>query len=178
MSASPVSLLLAGGGTATFLGLPYPFWQTLNLVCFVALLVWLLRRPLVQFFQTRRHEVAEALRKAEADRAMAEEVARELGERLARIEGDIEALRRNAHEQAEAEEREISARAAEEADRVLSRSRSELDARVRTARNELTAYAADLAVELAKEVVARNATPADEERLVAEGVRSLEEQAR
>lgn len=178
MTAHPVSLLLAGGGGATFLGLPYPFWQTLNLLGFVALLVWLLRKPLVQFFQARRHEVAAALRKAEADRARAEEIARELGERLARIEGDIEALRRNAHEQAEAEEREIAARAVEEAERVLARSRSELDARVRTARNELTAYAADLAVELAKDLVVKNATPADEERLVAEGVRSLEERAR
>jgi F0F1-type ATP synthase membrane subunit b/b' len=50
---------------------------------------------------------------------------------------------------------------------------AELDARVRTARNDLTAYAADLAVELARELVAKNVTPDDEKRLVAEGVRNL-----
>jgi len=171
----PLVLLLAGGGegAATFLGLPYPFWQTLNFVAFVALLVWLLRKPLSQFFGNRRREVAEALRKAEEDRARAEGVAKEIGERLARIEAEIEELRLHAREQAAAEEKEIAARAAEEAERVATRTIGELDARVRTARNELTAYAADLAVEIARELVTKNVTPADEKRLVADGVRDL-----
>ena len=62
MSAGPIALLLAGGGEGahTFLGLPYPFWQTLNLLAFLGLLVWLLRKPLVQFFQNRRTQVADA----------------------------------------------------------------------------------------------------------------------
>ena len=95
MSASPLALLLSGGGegAATFLGLPYPFWQTLNFLGFIALLVWLLRKPLVQFFENRRLEVAESLKKAEEDRDRAEAVAREIGERLARIEAEIEAMR-------------------------------------------------------------------------------------
>ena len=153
MAASPLALLLSGGteGPALFLGLPYPFWQTLNLFGFIALLVWLLRKPLVQFFENRRLGVAEMLRKAEEDRDRAQAVAREVGERLVKIETQIEALRVHAREQAEAEEKEIAARAVEETERVAARTRAELDARVRSARNELTAYAADLAVELARE---------------------------
>ncbi|MGE5346279.1 MAG: ATP synthase F0 subunit B, partial [Acidithiobacillales bacterium] len=106
MAAAPITLLLSEGGeaAATFLGLPHTFWQTLNLLGFIALLVWLLRRPLVQFFENRRREVPETLRKAEEDRARAEAIAKELGERLSRIEVEIEALRAHAREQAEAEE--------------------------------------------------------------------------
>lgn len=175
MTAAPVALLLSGGAEAaeTFLGLPYAFWQTLNLLGFVVLLVWLLRKPLAQFFQSRREQVGEALRRAEADRDRAQAVAREVGDRLSRIEAEIEAMRANALEQAKAEAREIEARAVEEVERVAARSRAELDARVRTARNELTAYAADLAVDLARELVAKNVTPEDERRLVAEGVKGL-----
>ena len=175
MSSGPIALLLAGGGEGahTFLGLPYPFWQALNLLGFLALLVWLLRKPLVQFFENRRAQVAESLTKAEADRDRAEAIAKEVGERLTRIEAEIEAMRRNALEQARAEESEIETRAAEEAARIAARTAAELDARVRTARNDLTAYAADLAVELARELVAKNVTPEDEKRLVAEGVRNL-----
>ena len=66
----------------------------------------------------------------------------------------------------------------EESERVVARTRAELDARVRSARNELTAYAADLAVELARELVVKNVTPDDEKRLVAEGVKSLAGEAR
>jgi F-type H+-transporting ATPase subunit b len=180
MSTGPLVLLLSGGGEgpATFLGLPYPFWQTLNFLGFVALLVWLLRKPLVQFFESRRQNVAETLRKAHEDREKAEAIAKEIGERLARIESEIEAMRAHSREQAEAEEKEIAARAADEAERVAARSRSELDARVRTAKNELTAYAADLAVELARDLVARNVTADDEKRLVLEGVAGLGKEAR
>lgn len=180
MSTGPLALLLSGGGEgpATFLGLPYPFWQTLNFLGFVALLVWLLRKPLVQFFETRRQNVAETLRKAQEDMDRAQTVAKEIGERLARIEAEIEAMRAHAREQAEAEEKEIAARAAEEAERVASRTRSELDARVRNAKNELTAYAADLAVELARELVTKNVTADDEKRLVLEGVAGLGKDAR
>jgi len=175
MSSSSLALLLSGGGegAATFLGLPYPFWQTLNLAGFLALLVWLLRKPLAQFFGNRRRDVAEALRKAEEDRDRARAVAQEVGERLARIEAEIDAMKKNALEQARVEEAEIEARAAEEAERIAVRTRAELDTRVRTARNELTAYAADLAVELARDLVARSVTPDDEKRLVAEGVKGL-----
>lgn len=175
MPASHLARLLSGGaeGPATFLGLPYPFWQTLNLLGFIALVVWLLRKPLVQFFENRRLGVAETLRKAEEDRDRARAVAREVGERLARIEAEIETLRVQAREQAEQEQKEIAARAVEESERVVARTRAELDARVRSARNELTAYAADLAVELARDLVVKNVTPDDETRLVAEGVKSL-----
>lgn len=180
MPASRLALLLSGGaeGPATFLGLPYPFWQTLNFLGFIALVVWLLRKPMVQFFENRRLGVAETLRKAEEDRDRAQAVAREVGERLVKIEAEIEAMRLHAREQAEAEEKEIAARAVEEAERVAVRTRAELDARVRSARNELTAYAADLAVELARELVVKNVTPDDEKRLVAEGVKSLAGDAR
>lgn len=173
MANALLSPLLAGGGADTFLGLPYPFWQTLNLAAFVGLLVWLLRRPISQFFGNRGKDVAESLRKAEAEKSRAEALAAEIAERLARIEVEIEGLRTHAREQAEAEEKEISARALEEAERVAARSRAELDARVRSARNELTAYAADLAVEIARDLVTRNVTPEDEKRLVADGVKGL-----
>jgi F-type H+-transporting ATPase subunit b len=175
MSARTLALLLSGGGEGapTFLGLPYPFWQTLNFLGFIALLVWLLRRPLVQFFENRSAQVAESLKKAKADRDHAEAVAREVGERLERIEAEIEGMRTHAREQAEAEEKEIAAHAAEEAGRVVARANADLDARVRAARNELTAYAADLAVDLARDLVVKNVTPEDETRLVAEGVKNL-----
>ena len=91
MSAGPIALLLAGGGEGahTFLGLPYPFWQTLNLLAFLGLLVWLLRKPLVQFFQNRRTQVADALTKAEADRDRWRDLAEKLTDRPAAPPADL-----------------------------------------------------------------------------------------
>ncbi len=49
---------------------------------------------------------------------------------------------------------------------------------MRAAKAELTAYAGDLAVEVAREILAKNVTPEDEKRLVAEGVAELSARTR
>ena len=61
----------------------------------------------------------------------------------------------------------------EDADKLLVRTRADLDNRVRSARAELTAYAGDLSVDLARELLRKSITPADEERLLAEGIAGL-----
>ncbi len=163
----------AGEAPATFLGLPYGVWQTVNLVLFVALLVYLLKKPLTEALGKRRREVVETLEKAAADRRRAEEIAAELGQRLTRIEADLVALRAQAEAQASRELGELEASAEEDARRIVARASAEMENRVRSARNELTSYAADLAVDIAREVLAKAVTPDDRERLFREAVTDL-----
>ena len=60
-----------------------------------------------------------------------------------------------------------------DADLILARTRADLDNRVRSARAELTAYAGDLSVELARELLKKSVTAGDEKRLLDEGIASL-----
>lgn len=170
-------LLSTGAGegqhAATFLGLSYGVWQALNLVVFVFLLVHFLRKPMREYFAQRRADVNAALKKAQDDRGRAEAIAEELAQRLAKIEAELADVRAQAGAQAIEEEAEIQKRAGEEAARIVARTLAEMDSRVKTARAELTAYAADLAVELAREILKRTVTPEDGARLFREGVESL-----
>lgn len=156
-----------------FLGVPTIVWQAANLVLFLALLVVLLKKPLSKFFQDRRRQVEEEHRRAEADRRRAEELAKEIDARLAGIEVEIANLRTHAATESRKEEQELVAQAEADAQRIVARGSAEIEARVREARKELTAYAADLSVEMADEILKKSLTPEDHARLVNEGTDEL-----
>ncbi len=173
-AAFPVALLLAAeGGAETFLGLPAVLWKTANLLLFFGLMWWILKKPLAAFFGERRAEVAKALEKAAADRRRAEALAAELAARVAQIETELADLKAAARRDAEAERAALLSQAEEEAARVLSRTAGEIESRVRHARADLTAYAGDLALGIARDLLAREVTPEDQERLVTDGVAAL-----
>jgi F-type H+-transporting ATPase subunit b len=175
MTAAALLVLAEEGHEAAkgFLGVPTLVWQVANLVTFLGLLWYFLRKPVSEFFGNRRTEVAKALAKADEDRARAESLAQELAARLAQIETELANLRESAKKDAEAEHAALQKQSEEDAARFLARASTDVDNRVRAARAELTAYAGDLAVEVAKDLLAKSVTPEDEKRLVAEGVAEL-----
>jgi F-type H+-transporting ATPase subunit b len=156
-----------------FLGVPPVVWQVLNLSLFLALLYVLLKKPAASFFGSRRREVDEANREADADRKRAEELAKEIDARLSGIETEIARLREHSASEAEAESRQLVAQAEADAQRIVQRGASEIEIRVREARKELTSYAGDLAVQMADDILRRSMTEEDQKRLVAEGTDAL-----
>jgi F-type H+-transporting ATPase subunit b len=174
-SLSAVALILAaeGGEAHLFLGLPVVLWKTANLVLFFGLVWWLLKKPLSAFFGERRAEVAKTLEKAEESRRRAEALAAELSARLSRIEAELSNMKAVAQREAGAEHAALLAQAEDEAGRILSRTKGEIESRVRHARSELTDYAGDLAIEIARDLLARQITAEDQKRLVSEGVAAL-----
>lgn len=160
----------AAGG---FLGVPSLVWQVLNLGLFLGLLWYFLRKPLAGFLENRKTGVATALAKADDDRRRAEQLSVELKARLASIEAELANLKAEARREADAERAALLAKSQADADHMLARTRADLDNRVRAARAELTAYAADLSVDLAREILKKTVTQDDEKRLLSEGVARL-----
>ena len=176
-----LALLLSGGeheSSAGFLGVPNIVWQATNLVLFVALLVYLLKKPALGFFVERRESIEKTLRKAAEDRRRAEDLSAELETRLAQLETELAAIKQHAKEEALAEQTALAKQTEEDAARLVARASAEMDSRVRTARAELAAYAGDLAIEIARDILKQNVTPHDEERLVREGVAILTARAK
>ena len=158
---------------AGFLGIPTLVWQVANLATFLGLLVYFLRKPVAQFFGNRRDEVAKSIAKAENERRKAESLAGELAKRLAEIETEMKNLKEGARRDAEAEHAALLEETEAEASRVVARAATDVENRVRAARAELTAYAGDLAVDLAKDLLAKGVTPDDEARLAKAGLADL-----
>ncbi|HEX5854343.1 MAG TPA: ATP synthase F0 subunit B [Thermoanaerobaculia bacterium] len=175
MTRAAALLFLEQGHEAArgFLGVPSLVWQVLNLGLFLGLLWYFLRKPLAGFFENRKSGVAAALAKADEDRRRAEQLSAELKARLTSIEGELENLKSAARREADAEHAALLARSQADADHILARTRADLDNRVRAARAELTAYAGDLSVDLAREILRKTVTQDDEKRLLSEGIARL-----
>lgn len=161
------------GGAGGFLGVPSLVWQVLNLGLFLGLLWYLLRKPLAGFLNDRKSGVAAALAKADDDRRRAEQLSAELETRLTTIEAELANLKAAARREADLEHAALLAKSQADADHILARTRADLDNRVRAARAELTAYAGDLSVDLARELLRKSVTQDDEKRLLSEGVARL-----
>jgi F-type H+-transporting ATPase subunit b len=160
-------------GPPLFLGVSLTVWQAINLVVFLGLLVWFLRKPVSTFFGDRRKEIEESLRKTEESRRRAEALAAEMEERLAKLDAEVSAIHARATKEAAAEQDELLRQAEEDARKIVERARADMDTRVRYARKELTTYAGDLAVGIARDVLSKSVTAQDEDRLLREGLSAL-----
>jgi len=151
-----------GGG---FLGLPSIFWKSANFVVFFGVMVYLLARPLTKYFRDRREQIASQMKEAAYHRQEAERLHAEMGEKVAALAGEIaelkERLRRDGEREREALERQGEAEAA----RLVAQLDQEASRRVEEARRELASEAAAVAADLALELLERELTPEDRERI-------------
>jgi len=76
--------------------------------------------------------------------------------RLSRLDADIAAMRREAEENAKAEEQRILAASEEERRRIVASAEQEIEMSANAARRELKAYVGELAVQLAEKKIRIN----------------------
>jgi F-type H+-transporting ATPase subunit b len=161
-----------------FLGIPMTIWQLINLVLFIAVLVYFVARPLSRAFRKRQDEIEERRRQAEKQRADAQKLTSEIRERTAKIEREIEEIRRQGIVDGEAARAELSARAEQEAARAIEEAQEEIGRRLEEAKMELRRAAAGLTAERAKEILSREINDEDRRRLIDDSVDRLKQNAR
>jgi F-type H+-transporting ATPase subunit b len=156
----------------TGLSLEHAYWLcvSLNFAVIAAVIAWLSKRNLPGLFRNRTASIQKAMEEARKASQDANRRLSEIEARLARLDGEIGEMRGAADNEAVAEEARIKAAAEEDARKVVETAQQEIAAAAKAARRELTAYAADLAVTLARKQI--QVDPATDQALV----RSLAEQ--
>jgi F-type H+-transporting ATPase subunit b len=137
------------------LDLEHAYWVCvlLNFVVIAAAIFWLSRKNLPNLFRNRTASIQKAMEEA---RKASEDANRRLAEieaRLSKLDVEIGGMRAAAEKEAAAEEQRIKAAAEEDARKIVESAEQEIAAAAKSARRELTAYAADLAVSLAKKQI-------------------------
>jgi F-type H+-transporting ATPase subunit b len=125
----------------------------LNFVVIAVVIFWLSKKNLPGLFRNRTASIQRAMEEA---RKASEDANRRLAEietRLSRLAVEIAGMRAAAEKEAAAEEQRIKAAAEEDARKIVESAEQEIAAAAKAARRELTAYAADLAVSLAKKKI-------------------------
>jgi F-type H+-transporting ATPase subunit b len=142
------------------------FWPVVNFAILCGVLYYFLRAPLSVYLKDRSETIRKDLVEAAALKSAATSQLDEIDHKLKALPGEIESLRKRGQEETAAEERRIALEAAAERDRLLEQARRDIDVQVRLAKRELTEHAADLAMQLATDRIAKETTPADHARLV------------
>lgn len=167
-----VLVMLEGAGWQTYFPIE-TLAKVFNLVVFVGLISFFLRRPLGAAFTARREGIRKDLMRAQEERNVALAKFEEVEGRLKQLDAEVEAIRAQAQREG-AEERERIERSTQEDIRKLSEhAQREIEIAGKTARAELRAYAAEQSVKLAEEMIRRDIRPEDDARLVAEYVEEL-----
>lgn len=165
----------AGAAPDTFLGLPTVLWRIANLLGFLALLAWFLARPLSRFFRARREEIARELHEAERLRAEAAAMQQQMQAKVAALEGEILALRERLRREGEAERERLIAEGEREAARFLRQVEEESARRLAAVRQQLAREAAEAAAAVAWELLRREVTAEDRERIFHVTLKRLQE---
>ncbi|HEX4964017.1 MAG TPA: F0F1 ATP synthase subunit B [Thermoanaerobaculia bacterium] len=149
------------------------FWA---LVIFVIVLVILGKfawGPLLKTLQSRENFIREALEKAKHDREAAEARLKEYEQKLAASRAEATAIVEEGRRDADVVKRRIEAAAKEEADKMIERAKREIQIATDTATKELYTLSAKLATQLAAQVIGRELSPQDHQRLISEAIEGI-----
>ena len=180
-AAYPALLLLRseeGEHGGSFLGLPLSVWQVINLVLFLAVLIYFVAKPMSAAFRRRQEEIEERRRQAEKQRADVDRLSAEIRERTARLELEIEEIRKQGIAEGESARAELAARADEEVARAGREAQEEIARRLAEAKTQLGQAAAALTAEKAAEILRREIRDEDRRRLLEDSVDRLKQAPR
>ena len=139
--------------------------KVFNLAIVVAILVWVARKPLANFYASRTESIRERLEEAQKARSDAERKLAEMEARMSRLDDELEEIRAAGEKEGREEYERLLAQAEADAGRIVARARQEIDGMTRSAQLELKNHAADLAVRLAEEKIRAEMTDDDRGRL-------------
>ncbi len=149
-------------------------FKWINFAIVAAVLIWLFAKYLPPKFRGNAEKISFAITKATAAKEEAERQVREAETKLANLKQEIAELQATAKREAVEEGERIRALAQSDAKKVGIAAHAEIEAAERAARMELKALAASLAVDGAETLLAKQLTPAAQESLMDNFVKSLE----
>jgi F-type H+-transporting ATPase subunit b len=142
------------------------FWEWANFALLAGGLGYITKKNVGPYFAQRSQAIRKGMIEAEAVRAEADAKVADVDRRLANLKSEIEALKRNAQQEADAEAQRVRREADAEMAKIQTHLADEIASASKAARLELRRYAAELALSLAEQKIAARMTPQVQDRLV------------
>ena len=160
-----------GGNVATERATEIFKW--INFAIVAGVLYWVFAKYLPPKFRSHAETISSAITRAASAKAAAEAQLREAETRLANLQKEVAELRAYAEREAAAEVERLRAATQRDIQKIAA-AKAEIEAAERAARLELKALAANLAVDGAESLLAKQLTPKAQESLISNFVKSLE----
>jgi F-type H+-transporting ATPase subunit b len=139
----------------TGMSLEHAYWLgvLVNFAVVAGVIFWFAKKNLPAMFRSRTASIQSALEEARKTSQEAKRRLSNIEARLSKLDVEIGEMRWAAEQEAANEEMRIKAAAEEDARKIVESAEQEIMAAAKLARRELKAYAADLAVSLAKKQI-------------------------
>jgi len=149
-------------------------FKWINFAILAGVIVWVFGKLLSPVFRKRAEAVSSAITNATNAKAAADAQLRDAESRLANLQKEVAGLRAMAEKEAAAEVERLRTATRSDAQKIAAAAKAEIEATERAARLELKALAANLAVDGAETLLAKQLTPKSQESLISNFVKSLE----
>jgi F-type H+-transporting ATPase subunit b len=141
-------------------------WKFINLAIFITAGIIILRKPLAQALAGRREAIQREILNAQEERERAAKELTDAEALVAHLDSDVEKIKLQAREEADAERQRQLAAGVQETERLRAQAERELDLVQKAARKELQQFLAKRTIEMARESVVRELRPEDDLQLI------------
>lgn len=182
-------LLLAAGATSkagdsawgsfvhfwnTYLNYPgFEAWRFFNLAVFVAIMVYLLKKPLSQAFKAKREAIRAELIRAEEEKQAALTQLTAAEAKLIRLDTEAELVREQAVREADAEKRRIAEETLEDIAKMRRAAESEVERLSQQVKFDLRRFSAEESIRLAEEKIKSQMNQERDARLVKANIQAI-----
>nr|MDP9147234.1 hypothetical protein [Acidobacteriota bacterium] len=149
-------------------------FKWINFAIVAGVIAWLSLKKGPAFFSRRSDTISSAIQKATEAKKQADHQLRDAETKLQNLEKEVAELRSTAQRESAQEAERIRNLTLTDAQKIDAAGKAEVQAAERAARLELKALAANLAVSGAESLLAKQLTPAAQESLISNFVKSLE----
>lgn len=166
--AQPALASEGGGGLMDFA------FQTGNLLLLIGVLVYFGRKPIQKFFADRRNQIKGDLEEAAGLLEAAESRYADWQRKLIDLEQEMESIRSEGRRRAEEEGEAILAEAQAAAERIRRDAKTSVEQELRRAQVRLRTEAAEIATQMAEEILKQRVGDPDLQRLMDEFITRVE----
>jgi F-type H+-transporting ATPase subunit b len=149
------------------------FWKTVNTVILIAVLYYLLKKPISKFISDGINAIVSKFEGAKQEKEEALSLLKEAERKSREARGEAERIVKYSQELAEKEKQQIIAEAKATAERVIKMADEEIEKEVYKAKEELKKFAAKKAVELAEKKLKAAINPETNKKLIESSLQKL-----
>ena len=158
----------------TWMNIPgFEGWRFFNLLVFVLIGTYLLKKPLTQAFKDKREEIRAELIKAEEERQAAITKLTDAEAQLARLDSEKSQVLKNAEVEAEAERKRLAEEAESDVARMRAQADSEIKRKTAQERMKLRRFSAEESIRLAEEKINQAMNTQKDGELVKANIQSI-----
>jgi len=148
-------------------------WKTVNTVILIAILYYILRKPISKFISDGINSIASKFERVKQEKEEALKLLKEAEKKSQEAKVEAEKIIKYSQELAEKEKQQIIAEAKATAERIIKMADEEIEREVFKAKEELKKFAAMKAIELAEQKLKGTIDPEINKKLIESSLQKL-----